>query len=733
MKIRKKIVIFTFIVAVLSIFFIFFFLNTILLNKFAQLDEDDIRSDMENIIYTLEDEIQAINTIMMNYSAWDDTSLFVQEAKTYPDPYNVSYIRSNYTEATFTLNHLHMVALYNDQQELVYGRFYNYEREQLTPIPPKILEGLIGANSGLFQFNLPDDSYSGILSNDEEPMMIVSLPIVTSSMEYPMVGTLIVGRMLDQYQINRINKQTNSEIEVHNFANQDTTRAWGKPIWFTKGSTDKLLKVNSIVYDLFGKPALILSTEKERVVYLQGVKSVINYALIMFICVVIVYFIVTLFIKRFITDRIVKLVHNIRTINQKTDFSLRINSSGKDEFSELENEFNFMMNSLENARNTLQTQVLHDSLTTLPNRAFFYEKLESALKQSPVEENNLLAIIYIDLNNFKWVNDTWGHDHGDALLVEVAKRLRHCAQPPNMVFRIGGDEFTVLIANLNNKAAAKQRVEEILDYMSGAPYSFKGRELSISASIGVSIYPLDGDNADKLVKRADIAMFYAKQSGTQVALYSDELQAKNDRQTLIERYINFAVSSNALLLHYQPIVDVTSKRTVALEALVRWRHPDLGWLSPAEFIPIAESTGAIIDIGSWVLHRACTDIRFLQQNGFPELEIYVNLSVYQLEREFIVKEILATLHETGLQLHQLNLEITESATMSHDKAAINLQQLLGHGVRIAVDDFGTGYSSLSYLRRFPVNVIKIDRSFISEMTETNVNSTIAKSIIDLGQ
>jgi diguanylate cyclase (GGDEF)-like protein len=732
MNLRRKIVIFISLTTVICLLITFFFLNNILLKRFALLDEEDIRSDMQQIIYSIQDELQSITTNMVNYSAWDDTSQFVQQAMPLSNTDHDPYIQSNYPDATYMINRLHMIALYNSQHQLIHGRSFNYDDEQQTTIPPHTLEALMSNSYRLFQFNSPKDSHSGILMMDEGPMMIVSLPIVTSDLKYPIVGTMIVGRMLDDYQIERINKQTSSNIQFDAYTNLDSLKNNKQPIWFEACSSDNLLKVNSIVNNIFGEPILIVSTEKEREVYLQGRQAVFNYAFVIFICSILICLIVMFFIKRYITDRIVSLINNIRAINQKRDFSLRINGSGTDEFSELEKEFDFMMNSLESAMNTLQVQVLHDPLTSLPNRTYFYQKLESALISTLSNKDDLLAILYIDLNNFKWVNDTWGHDNGDALLTEVAARLRQFTKPTDMVFRIGGDEFTVLLTNLKKKTDANNLAKELLNYISSTPFELKGREFSISASIGVSMYPLDGDSPDKLVKHADIAMFHAKQSGIHLALYSEELQDEINRQTLIENHINYAVATHSLILNYQPIVDITSQRTVGIEALVRWHHPVLGWLSPSEFIPIAESSGVIIEIGLWVLQQACEDIRYIQQHSFPDLYIAVNLSVIQLEREHIVKEILAVLLDTGIQPSQLHLEITESATMSHGKAAHNLQQLEEHGIRISVDDFGTGYSSLSYLRKFPVHTIKIDRSFISEMSATNVDSTISKSIIDLG-
>lgn len=384
------------------------------------------------------------------------------------------------------------------------------------------------------------------------------------------------------------------------------------------------------------------------------------------------------------------------------------------------------------AEQRIRHMVNHDELTGLPNRILFRERLEQALAQSHRDEQ-LLAVLFLDLDHFKDINDTMGHPTGDRLLQKVAQRLRNAVRESDTVARLGGDEFAIIQTGLKQIDGASHLAEKLLHTLE-QPFQINGRELHTSTSIGLTIYPLDDGDPDRLLKHADLAMYRAKQAGRGDFHYYDiEMDRQAQRKASLERDLRRALERNEFELHYQPQLDLASDRIVGVEALLRWRHPQLGYVSPADFIPIAESSRLILPIGDWVLAEACRQNRSWQAAGLPPLQMAVNLSAVQFRDQRLPERVAAVLAETGLAAEYLELELTESVLMHHNKSGIEtLQRLNELGIELAIDDFGTGYSSLSYLQRFPMQKIKLDRSFVSNYPNAKDNAVIAKAVIQLG-
>lgn len=323
-----------------------------------------------------------------------------------------------------------------------------------------------------------------------------------------------------------------------------------------------------------------------------------------------------------------------------------------------------------------------------------------------------------------------GHDFGDAILKETAFRLTRIVGKHDVVSRLGGDEFTILLYDVPDAASMVRQLSRIQETLS-MPHRIKGHLLYSTASIGTSTYPRNGEDADDLVKQADLAMFHVKESGrNNIFHYSEELEAGIRRRKVLAQQLLHAAAANEFELHYQPILGAGSLQVTKVEALLRWNNPDHGSISPAEFIPLAESSGSIIGIGTWVLRQVCSDMREFRSRGL-ELTAAVNISALQLMQPGLLELLLELLDTYGLPASSLELEITESVLVSGDGIFLSLQQLRAHGFRISLDDFGTGFSSLSYLRRFPVDVIKIDRSFVSEMSLDARGDVLVKAIIGL--
>lgn len=375
----------------------------------------------------------------------------------------------------------------------------------------------------------------------------------------------------------------------------------------------------------------------------------------------------------------------------------------------------------------------HDKLTGLANRVLFGSRLEHAINRAR-RKGSVLAVLFVDLDKFKVINDTLGHSIGDELLGKVAGKLLGCVRDDDTVGRMGGDEFAVLIEDLSRPDEADTVAEKIQVAQSGKIH-IQRHYLNISASIGISMYPRDTDNPDMLIQYADTAMFHAKEQGRgNVLHFNPEMGVRFSERLELENCMHQAVRQQEFEIHYQPKVDGSSKRIIGAEALLRWNHPQRGAVSPEEFIPVLEDTGLIIPLGKWILERVCAQNKAWQESGLTPIVTSVNLSPVQLVLESLEKDLKEILHNTQLSPEYLELEVTETALMqSPESCARTLQQIMAIGIHIAIDDFGTGYSSLSHLKTLPINKLKIDRSFVMDIPHDTNDMSITRAIISLAR
>lgn len=382
------------------------------------------------------------------------------------------------------------------------------------------------------------------------------------------------------------------------------------------------------------------------------------------------------------------------------------------------------------AEETINHLAFHDPLTDLPNRLLFFERLNRALVNAR-RNQKMLAVMFLDLDRFKFVNDVMGHAMGDTLLKDVSYKLVDCVRANDTVARMGGDEFTILLPEICREEDAAVVAQKIIQALK-KPWVLNGHEFHITSSIGIGLYPNDGQDAEILTKNADTAMYRAKEEGDNYQFYTPAMNQKALERMEKEQALRKALDQDELEVYYQPQVDIRDGRICGMEALLRWNHPEKGLLLPSDFISVAEDTGLIVPIGEWVLKKACTQNVTWQRLGLNPISISVNISVSQFRQRQLVDTVDLILKETGMNPRLLELEITESTAMHHVEFTIDtLQRLQDMGVRIAIDDFGTGYSSLSYLRRFPVNTLKIDRSFVRDVLIDVEDAAIVATIIVL--
>lgn len=375
----------------------------------------------------------------------------------------------------------------------------------------------------------------------------------------------------------------------------------------------------------------------------------------------------------------------------------------------------------------------HDGLTGLPNRSLFSKLLAQNISTAK-RYNRKLAVLFLDLDRFKQINDTLGHDAGDDLLKEVANRLRSALRDSDTVARMGGDEFVAILPELEEENYSSAVARKILSAVA-EPFTLAGQEYRVTVSIGISTFPQDGEDEQTLTKNADIAMYQAKQEGkNNFQFYSDKLNANSLERLALESGLRLALENNQFELHYQAKRDTRSGHVTGMEALLRWNHPELGQVAPLKFLPVAEESGLIIPIGRWVLHTACAQNVAWQAQGLPKLSISVNLTSRQFFDDNLLRDLKKILKETGMEPGLLELEIAESLLMRDVNKTLGiLTQLKDMGVLIAIDDFGTGYSSLTTLKQFPLNTIKIDRSFIRNVAKSPGDKALTEAIIAMGR
>ena len=445
---------------------------------------------------------------------------------------------------------------------------------------------------------------------------------------------------------------------------------------------------------------------------------------------------VAVILSRRITGSVTQLIAFSKRV-AAGDFSARAEDSREREFAILAHAMNHMAESVENSHVLLESsadklkhQATHDALTGLPNRSLLEDRLKQAIS-SAERFHRMVTVVFIDLDGFKLINDSLGHQTGDDLLKVIAERMLTCVRSVDTVVRLGGDEFVIVLPEMGEAVVPTlQRIQDAI----AQPVQLGSQSLQVSGSIGLAIYPADGADADSLLMNADAAMYRAKELGrNNYQFYAAELNSKIREKLALQEGLRNAVARGEFELLYQPKVDLQSGRMIGMEALIRWRHPERGTVSPAQFIPLAEETGLIVPIGEWVLRTACKQNKIWQDAGMPAISVSVNVSARQFREKGLVKRVARALEESGLDARYLELELTEGLIMQDlERALTTMRALQAIGVLISIDDFGTGYSSLSALQSFPIVRLKIDKAFVDGIAKNEDDKAIAKAVISMG-
>lgn len=483
------------------------------------------------------------------------------------------------------------------------------------------------------------------------------------------------------------------------------------------------------------------------------VNSLISTSILICLILLILVYVISLRLQRFISEPLVQLDQISRKVGESNDYSIRVPRFGENEIGSLGLSFNRMLETiernqterdsanaalqlnekrLERAVKDLQYLANYDSLTKLPNRVLCMDRIRYSLLRA-VRTNSIVAILFLDLDHFKDINDSLGHAVGDQLLQSTSQRLLGKLREEDTLARLGGDEFVIILNDIHDTEDVINIVEKIVTSFE-EPFQLSSYEVNTSVSVGVCMFPNDGSDVDSLMKAADAAMYKAKEVGRNTfEFYEAELNQIAIRRHQIANELRYAIKNDELFIVLQPQFNLHQKKVIGAEVLLRWNHPVMGFVSPAEFVPVAENTGLIKEIGNWVLEQACAKISDCLQKGF-EIRLAVNLSALQFRQSDLAEQISATMHKYKVPTQYLEVEIVESMLMRDVEQAIDiLERLKAMQIRIAIDDFGTGYSSLSYLRRFPLDALKVDRSFIDELVVNSDDTAITLAIISMAK
>lgn len=519
--------------------------------------------------------------------------------------------------------------------------------------------------------------------------------------------------------------------------------------WYTGLNKEKTIPANEIFFNLIVGAVLIsnlfisfLNNNKGILSNNNDIQEYFIKSLSMTLLFIILTLIISLLLSKLLTLPIKDLAEatthlpskilNEEPIRWPKSFILEINSL-IDNFKGTSSILKESFNDIQRVNSELKALANHDPLTSLANRLLFNKELDKAIEYADLN-NKKMAIMFLDLDRFKLINDTFGHNTGDQLLIEISKRLLTVLREKDIVCRMGGDEFTFLISNINSKEDAAKIANDILKTLE-EKYTLEEQEFNISASMGIAFYPEDGNEGETLLKKADIAMYRAKDNGKcNYQFYNNDMDNKGIERFKMENHLRRALEKNELIIYYQPRVDSKTEKVKAVEALLRWKSPEFGMVPPIKFIPIAEETGLIVPIGEWVLRTACRQNKMWQEAGHKPIGVSVNLSALQFAQLNLVEKVGEILEETGLDPQWLELEITEGIVIKDIEFTIRtLERLKEMGVKVSLDDFGTGFSSLNYLKNFKIDTLKIDSSFVRDINGDIKNTAIVNTIISLGK
>lgn len=765
MKLRNKVLIALSLIWLVFLGLTYFGSKYFLLRSFQKIEQAHAETDLSRIDESLNENLNSLATFTSDWSHWNDVYAFMQGK-------NPEFVLNNLTMVAFINANVNLMTFWDNEDRLVMGASIDTYGKKIIPYPAG-LGKYIFPGSSIFKHNNREHVYKGYILTKDGIMMIAVSAITDGDKLLPTAGVSIFGRNLGHDIIKTINEDTKANVSLilPDIINHDqyltkmlqAAEATDSGHYSTPASDNALLGY-SVIHDIFDNPIGMFRMIAPRQVYVTGVNAV-NYYLLSFVMLGVIFSALLLWLLRvLVIQRLERLDQQVADISATKAIDLRVDANGNDELTFVAREINGMLDIIQASQDQLEQRVkerteelqieinerkavereltLHkehlqrlahyDSLTTLPNRVFFNEILNKALQFSH-ENKRQLAILFIDLDRFKTINDALGHTFGDKVLREISTRFVESLHAGDTLARLGGDEFIVLLNNVESTEAVRAVADKII-HAANAPIKIDTHEFFVSASIGISMYPGDGDSMEVLQKNADMAMYKSKHSGGGVYnFYATEMDLMANQHIKLESALRRAIQNKEFVLYFQPQLSMKDGKIKRVEALIRWQDPVHGLISPSLFIPLAEETGLIMPIGEWALNEACRLNRKWQDQGYDPIAIAVNISPKQFKHQDIAQVVRDALKKYQIDPEYLEVEITETAVMENVEDAIaKLNKIREMGVHISMDDFGTGYTSINYLRQYPVSVLKIDQTFIKGLPHSQNDIAITTAVIALG-
>lgn len=731
MKLGKKIVIAIGLVWILFFIAIYISSESFLLNSFFQLENTHAKDDAYRVQEAFLQQQILLKNFITDWGHWDDLYDFMNDK-------NPTFIKNNIVKSALVKLNIDYLGFIDNNHKLVYQ---------------------FKANPSIALGDHLDQSKDGIIQVNDQLYFIAISDITDSYKQKESRGKIIAGRLIDLQIIDTLRMITKMDISLYtlNQIKQDSLLL----NIFDKLASDnrqdklilyknsKLLDVYALVRDYQEHPVAFFDITMPRTISAIGLKT-INYYLFAIVLLAVLFSLLLFWIiDSLVINRLRKLDSTITSIKKQKQLDQRVNIESNDELSSVSTAINEMLDIIQASQETLEHQVEertkelalskerlaklahYDDVTLLPNRVFFNELLNKAIT-SAKRHKEILAILFIDLDHFKKINDAFGHGMGDQVLNKIGQRFKEVLRSEDVIARSGGDEFIILLSNIKEEKYAGFVAEKIIKSCEN-PIRLNELEFFIDVSIGISIFPTDGSSLEDLQKNADMAMYKAKKSGGSIYhYYTNEMEMAAHEYIKMEALLRKALLQNEFELYFQPQLTLANGTINHAEALIRWNNPEIGLVAPDHFIPLAEKIGFIIPIGEWAIKEVCRINKAWQDAGYDPITVAVNISAKQFHHQDVVHIIHDALINTKLDPQYLEVEVTESAIMENVELTITkLKAIHELGVSISIDDFGTGYTSINYLRQFPVNILKIDQTFIKGIPQQANDIAITSAVIAL--
>lgn len=771
MKLRSKLILAFSLSWLLITVSSYFFTNLIIKRDYRAIENQRITLDVQRLLNGVQLFTSTIDFLNRDWAGWDDTYKFINDL-------NADYVKSNLIEGTFTDTKLNLIAYFDTEGRFRFGRFYDFQKKNFIQIP-KYLAANFSPNNILLQNNSINSSHLGFLSIPNGYFALSSRPILTSAKMGPVRGTIIMGRIFTADDLKAIANETGLQVNLFRMDEIADNPILGSVVKkLNKGKIlvdpidDKLVAGFTLLNDIYDMPIGLFQITSQRAVWQQWLRTSDVFLFSLLASGVFIFLLLLFTVKELVLDRLLRASKEVVEIGKTSKFTDRLNISGKDELTDLSQSVNSLLNIIENSKEELEERVRqrttelqkintelseeistrekiemrlhagekqldhiahHDVLTGLPNRSLFNELLTRAIDDAKRKKKRL-AVLFLDLDGFKKINDVLGHHAGDEYLQLLAKNLEEHTRGTDVVSRLGGDEFIFFISDFKNTSDIEKVAQKILDIVSW-PQQIHGQQIQLSGSMGISIFPSDGSSLEELISSADVAMYKAKESGkNQYHFFKEIFNIQAKEELRLENDLRIALNNTEeITVFYQPIISIIDQKIVGVEALARWRHPEFGFLLPDKFISLAEKSGLINSLGEAILIEALRTFKNWKAKGLPIQFITVNFSTIQFKSKQFLSNISKALQTANFDGDGLIVEITESVLMEAEEVAISiLRDLQRKKIKTAIDDFGTGYSSLSYLQKFPIQYLKIDQAFIKSVTYEEDSAAITNSVIVLG-